>query len=222
MNINIPIAACLNFFRGHEKFLIKLLVQLVKYQASLCGNQRGICVGIFLVADIHDGLTFFIHIIQHPHKVLFVITIIPVAFRHYGLHLFQSALHNIMHDRNGNFGCVQFVYLINYILANQAFFFAGKFRQCSVCAFSYRIDHFLHVKGFPAAVLFDDAHIYRREKLLPIIDVFGNCLFKITAHVPIPFKFLPNEHMTPTTCVKKRLHYFLALKILSNSLQTQR
>ena len=67
MHINIAVATCLDLFRGQEEFLIQFLIQLIKDQTTLGRYQSGIRVGIFLVSDVHDGLTLFIDIIQHPH-----------------------------------------------------------------------------------------------------------------------------------------------------------
>ena len=37
MNVNITVPACLNLLRGHEKFLVKLLIKLIKNKTSLGG-----------------------------------------------------------------------------------------------------------------------------------------------------------------------------------------
>ena len=69
-----------DLFRGQEELLVQFLVQLIEDQAALGGYQCGIRVGIFLVSDVHDGLALFVDIIQHPYKILLIVTIIAVAF----------------------------------------------------------------------------------------------------------------------------------------------
>ena len=80
MDINITVPAGLDLFRGQEELLVQFLVQLIEDQAALGGYQCGIRVGIFLVSDVHDGLALFVDIIQHPYKILLIVTIIAVAF----------------------------------------------------------------------------------------------------------------------------------------------
>ena len=87
MHINIAVTTCLDLFRGQEEFLIQFLIQLIKDQTTLGRYQRGIRVGIFLISDVHDGLTLFIDIIQHPYKILLIVTIIAIAFCDDRLHL---------------------------------------------------------------------------------------------------------------------------------------
>ena len=159
MDIDIAVPAGLNLFRSHEKLLVQLLVQLIENQASLCGNQRRIGIGVLLIPDIHDGLAFLVNIIQHADKVLFVIAVIPIAFRYDGLYLLQCALHDIMHDRNGNFAALQLIHLFNHIAAYFSFLFIRKFGKGTVSALSYRIDNLLHIKGFSCPVLLDYLHV---------------------------------------------------------------
>ena len=87
MHINITVTTCLDFFRGQEEFLIQFLVQLIKDQTTLGRYQGRVRVGVFLISDVHDGLTLFIDIIQHPYKILLIVTIIAIAFCDDRLHL---------------------------------------------------------------------------------------------------------------------------------------
>ena len=87
MHINIAVTTCLNLFRGQEEFLIQFLIQLIKDQTTLGRYQSGIRIGIFLIPDVHDGLTLFIDIIQHPYEILLIVTIIAIAFCDDRLHL---------------------------------------------------------------------------------------------------------------------------------------
>ena len=97
MNINIALPASLQFFCCQEKFLIQLFIQLIKYQAALGRYQGAVGITVFLIANIHDGLTFFINLIQHMHKILLIIAVIPIAFGHQRIGVVQCAFHNIMH-----------------------------------------------------------------------------------------------------------------------------
>ncbi len=132
MYINVSVAAGLYFLRRHEKFLIKLLVELIKNQAAFCGNKGTVRVRIFLVSDIHDGLALVIYVIQHSDKILLIITVIPVALCDDRLDFLQSTLHNIMHDRNRNFIGIQFVDALNDLCANIFLFLLRKLRQCAI------------------------------------------------------------------------------------------
>ena len=183
MYIDIPVTACLNLLRSHEKLLIQLLVQLIENQTSLGGHQCGIRICVFLIADIHDRLALLIHIVQHPDKVLLVIAVIPVAFRHHGLHLLQSALHDIMHHGNGNLRLSQRIHLVDDILADPALLFRGESGQCPVRALCHRIDHFLYIEGFPASVLLYHIYIPVRSECFSVIDIFSDCLIKIASHL---------------------------------------
>ena len=156
MHINISVPACLNLFRRHKKLLIQFLIQLVKNQTPFGGYQRRIRVGVFLVAHIHDRLALFIYIVQHTDKILFIIPIIPITLGYDGLHLFQRALHNIVHHRNGDCIRFHFFHFGNHILTDVPFLLVRKPGQRTVCGFPHRINDLLHMKCFPAAVLFND------------------------------------------------------------------
>ena len=162
MHINIAVAAGLNLLRGHKELLIQLLVKLIENQASLGGDKGAVCVGVFLVAHIHDGLTFFVDVVHHPHEILLVIPVVAVALRNNGLDLLQCALHNIVHNGNGNPVLFQLIYLVHHILADMPLFFLRKFGQGPVCALSHRINHLLNIKAFQAPVFFYDLNLFDR------------------------------------------------------------
>ena len=126
MYINITVSASLNLFGSHKEFLIQFFIKLVKNQTSLCGNKGTVCIGIFLISHIHNGLTLFVYIIHHADKVLFIITVIPITFGNDRFYLFQCTFYNVVHDRNRNFFLLKLIYLIYHILANMIFFFIGK------------------------------------------------------------------------------------------------
>ena len=87
MYINITVPARLYLLRRHKELLIQLLIQLIKNKAPLGGNQRRIRVGILLVSNVHNGLAFLIYVVQHTHKILFIIPIIAITLCHNGLYL---------------------------------------------------------------------------------------------------------------------------------------
>ena len=164
MNINITVAAGLNLLRRHKKLLIQLFIQLIKDQTSFRGYKRRIRIGVFLIADIHDRLALFVYIVQHTHKILLIVTVIPITLCHHRFYLFQCAFHDIVHDRNGDRAFIQLVYLFYDIIADMAFFFLRKLGQRPVGAFPYRVDHLLHIKIFFTAVFFD--HLSRPVRFI--------------------------------------------------------
>ena len=70
----------LQFLGVHKELLVQLLIELIEDQAALGGDQRGIRVGIFLIADIHDGLAFLVYAVQHADKILLIVAVVAVAF----------------------------------------------------------------------------------------------------------------------------------------------
>ena len=211
MDIDIPVPAGLNLLRGHEKFLIQFLVQLIEHQAPLGGHKRRVRIGVLLVPDIHDGLALLVHIVQHPHKVLLVIAVVPITLGHHGLYLLQSALHDIMHHGNGNLVLLHLIDLINNILADTALVLRSKLCQSPVGALGHRIDHLLYIEVLPASVLLYHPYFSYRSEILPVIHFFPGCLIKITAHIS---HSLPKQNHCPDslpaawneTCVFLRLY----------------
>ena len=181
MHINIAVAAGLNLLRGHKELLIQLLVKLIENQASLGGDKGAVCVGVFLVAHIHDGLTFFVDVVHHPHEILLVIPVIPVTFCYDGFYFLQGAFHNIMHNGDRNLILLQFCHFINYILANMLFFLFCKLRKRTVCAFPYRINYLLHIKSFQASILLNYLDHSLWLKHFPIIYT-GFCKSSFFTH----------------------------------------
>ena len=92
-----------------------------------------------------------------------------------------------MHNGNGNFIHFQFVYLVYHILADIFFFLFGEFRQCAVCTFAYCTDYLLYIKKLLAPVLFYDIDLPVRSELFAIIFIFFMVMFKIAAHISLPF-----------------------------------
>ena len=178
MHVDITVPAGLDLLRGHEKLLIQLLVQLIENQASFGGNQSGIRVGVLFVPDVHDGLALLVYIVQHPHEVLLVIAVIPVALRHDGLHLLQRALHHVMHHRNRDLIAFQLIHLLDHIAADLPVFLVRKPGQGAVGALSHRIDDLLNVEHFLRSVLLDHLHIPLRPVLFSVIRfLFPSKLF---------------------------------------------
>ena len=169
MNIKISVPARLNFFRRHEKFLIKFLVKLIKNQASFGGNEGAVRIRIFLVSDIHDRLAFFINIVHHAYEVLFIVTVIAVALCNDRLHIFQRAFHDIVHDLYRDFLLIHLIHPVHHRLTDMPFFFLRKFRQCTVSAFSDSIDDLLNIKALQAAVFLDNLNIPGRLILAAVI-----------------------------------------------------
>ena len=83
--------------RHHKKFTIKLFVQFIKDQASLCSYKRTVCIGITLITNITDCLTLGIYIIHHMDKVKFVISVIAVALSHCRVHSLKCSLYDVVH-----------------------------------------------------------------------------------------------------------------------------
>ena len=102
MDINIPIPTRLQLLGCHKKFLIKLLVELIINQRTLGGNKGAVGVAVFLVPDIHDGLAFFIHLIQHFYKILLIIAVVPITFCNQRIDLFQRSFYNVVHLSDGD------------------------------------------------------------------------------------------------------------------------
>ena len=170
MNIDIAVPTSLNLVRGHKEFLIKLLVQLVEDQTPFRGHQCRIRIGILLVSYVHDGLALFIYIIQHTHKVLLIIAVIPIALSHHRLHLLQSVLHDIVHHRNGDFLHTHLIDLVHHVLTDPAFLLHAELGQSPIGAFAYGIYDFLHIEGFSASVLLYHGHFPCRFEGFPVID----------------------------------------------------
>ena len=169
MHVDITVPAGLDLLRGHKKLLIQFLVQLIEDQASLGGNQSGIRIGILLIPDVHDGLALLVHVVQHPHEVLLVVAVIPVALRHDGLHLLQRALHHVMHHRDRDLVAFQLIHLLDHIAADLPVFLVRKPGQGAVGALSHRIDDLLDIEHFLRSVLLDHLYIPLRSVLPPVI-----------------------------------------------------
>ena len=182
MYIDISVPAGLYFLRSHEKFLVELLVQLIENQASLGGYQRGVRIGILLVPDIHNGLALLIYIVQHPHKILFIVPVIPVTLRHHRLHLFQRAFHDIVHNGDRHIFQSQLVHFINHAPADPTLLFFRESGQCPVCALRHGIDHLLYIEGLPASILLYNPDIPAWLKSFAVIHIFPDHMIKITAH----------------------------------------
>ena len=155
MHIQIAVTTRLNLFCGHEKLLIQFFIKLVKDQASLRGYKSTVRISVLLIPDVHDRLTLLINIIHHPHKILLIIAVIPITLGNDRFNILQCALHNIMHDLNRNLLLTQFIHLINHGLTYMSLLFIRKLRQCTICAFAYRVNNLLNIKIFQTAVLFD-------------------------------------------------------------------
>ena len=97
MNINITVLTCLKLITVHKELPVKLLVQLIKDQASLGSYQCTVCIGIALVTDITDGLAFGVNIIHHVNEIQLVIPVIAVALGNCRIHPLQCTLHDVVH-----------------------------------------------------------------------------------------------------------------------------
>ena len=164
MDVNITVPAGLDFLHRHKKLLVQLLIELIKNKASLCGYKGAVGIGVFLVPHIHDGLAFLIDIVHHTHEILFIIPVVPVAFRHNGLDFLKSALHNIVHNRNRNPVRFHLVHLIDDKFADMLLFLFRKLGKRPVSAFPYSVDYLLDVKSLQAPVLFNHHNFFLRLK----------------------------------------------------------
>ena len=155
MDINVTVPASLDFLHRHKKLLVQLLIELIKNKASLCGYKGAVGIGIFLVPHIHDRLAFLIDIVHHTHEILFIIPVVPIAFRHNGLDFLKSALHNIVHNGNRNPVGSHLIHLFNNKFADMLLFLFRKPGKRPVSAFPYSVDYLLDVKSLQTPVLFN-------------------------------------------------------------------
>ncbi len=212
MDINVSVTTGLDLLGSHKKLLIQFLVELIKNQASLGGHQGRVRIGILLISHIHNGLALLVHIVQHPNKVLFIVAIIPVTLGHNRLHLFQCALHDIVHDGNGDFRLAQLVHLVHHILADMMLLLIGKLCQGTIGAFAHGVDHLLHIKGFLAAIFLDDIHRFLRLEYNAIILCDFRFLYCHIVHSIHPFPIYCGCHLLYIVSVST-LHPYLVYKI---------
>ncbi len=175
MDINIAVAACLQFLCRQEKFLIQFLIQLIEDQASLSRYKGRIRIGIFFVADIHDGLALFIDIIQHPDKILLIIPVIPIAFCHDRFHFFQCAFYNIVHNGDRDLVRIHLVHFFHYISADLLFLILRKIGQCTISGLTDSVDHLLDIELLQTVILLHYLDLPLRSVHLPIIDFLLFC-----------------------------------------------
>ena len=185
MDIDITVPARLDLFRGHKKFLVKLLIKLIKNQAALRGDKGAVRISVLLVADVHDRLALLVDVVHHAHKILLVIAVIAVALRHNRLHVLQRTLHNIVHDLDRYLLLVQLVHLVNYRLADMTLLLLRKLREGTVCALPHCIDDLLDIKCLQTAILLDHFHTLIRLVLKTVILPIRTIRFKFTAHTPL-------------------------------------
>ena len=156
MNIDIAVTTCLYLLGGKEERLIEFLVKLVEYERTLGGYKSGVSVGILLVSDIHDGLALLVYVIEHAHKILLVVAVIPVALCNNGLNLFKGRLNDIVHYGYRDLVSLELIYLVADILAYLTLLLLGKLGQRPVCALAYGIDNLLYIELLVTAILLDD------------------------------------------------------------------
>ena len=75
----------------------EMIIQFIKDQASLSGNQSTVCVGIALITNITNCLTLGIYIIHHMDKIQFIISVIPVTFGYSWIYSLQGTLYYVVH-----------------------------------------------------------------------------------------------------------------------------
>ena len=161
MDIDIAVPAGLQLLRIHKKLLVEGLVQLIKDQAPLGGHQRAVGIAVLFIADVHNGLTFFVHLVQHPDKILFVIPVIPIAFRHHGTDLVESPLHNIVHLGDGDLSKPPLLHLFLHKTADIVQLLLTEGIEHPVSGLVYRHHNFLHVKLFSGIIFFDDTDLFK-------------------------------------------------------------
>ena len=158
MNIDIAVAAGLKLVHRQKKFLVQLLIQLVKDQAALSGDQRAVGIAVFLIADIHNGLAFFINFVQHMNEILLIVPIIPVALGHYGIDMIQSPFHDIVHLADMDLRLVHILRLLRYKIANELNVLICKFCQRPIGRLIDRHHNLLNVEILLCSVLFNNLY----------------------------------------------------------------
>ena len=158
MHIDIAVAARLQFLHREEEFLIQLLVELVENQRTLGGHQRGVRVGVLLVADVHNRLALAVDLVEHVDEVLLVVAVVAVALGDNRVDRLERALDDVVHLGDGN---LVLAHLQNAAVHEGADLFivlVGEGDERTVGGFRHRGDDFLYVVVLKRAVLFDDAN----------------------------------------------------------------
>ena len=154
MDVNVAVTARLELLGGHEELLVEFLVQFVENKAPLGGNKRGICVGVLLVTDVHDGLALLVHLVQHAYKVLLVVAVVLVALCNVRICGLQSALNYVVHLGDGDFVRVERLCLLGDVAADIFDLSGGKLVHHAGGGLIYRVHHLLDIEFFLCIVLF--------------------------------------------------------------------
>ena len=165
MDIDITVALSLQFFDCQKELLIELLVELVENQAAAGGYKRAVRVGIFFIADVHDGLGLFVDRVEHLHKVCLVIAIIAIGFGDGRIDRIERAFNDVVHLRDHDaFGAERFAFFgdeaadeIQFLRLEGIEHAFGAFVDCG--------DDLLNIKRLFCAVFFDDIHSHTRSSL---------------------------------------------------------
>ena len=192
MNINIPFPDRLKLLHSQEKFLIKLFVQFIENQTSLRRHQRTVRITVLLIPDVHDRLALPVNLIQHVHKILLIIPVIPVTLCHDRIHFLQSAFHHIVHLGNLNLLHSQLKDLLFHKPADELNVFLRKLNQGTIGRFIDSHNDFLYIKFFFRSVLLDHSDILQIHKSSPFYYIL--CLlyyFKTILCALFCFSILP-------------------------------
>ena len=82
VDVDITILGGVELVLVEEELLVQRLVQLAVDETALRGNESGIAVSVVSVSDIADRLGLFKDIVEHVDEILFIITVITIAFRY--------------------------------------------------------------------------------------------------------------------------------------------
>ena len=157
MHVDIAVAARLQFLDREEEFLIQLLVELVEDQRALGGHQRGVRVGVLLVADVHDRLALAVDLIEHVDEVLLVVAVIAVALGDSRVDRLQRGLNDVVHFGDGDLVLAHLQHAAVHKGTDLPIVLVGKGDERSVGGFGHGSDDLLYVVVLACAVFFNDA-----------------------------------------------------------------
>ena len=158
MDVNVAVPTGLQFLGVHKELLVQLLVELIEDQAALSGDQRGIRVGIFLIADIHNGLAFLVYAVQHADKILLIVAVVAVAFGNLRLHRLKCRLNDVVHLPDLNLGHVMVADITLDMIADRLQLILCKVVEDTVCRLINGDNNLLDVKRFFGVILFDNSN----------------------------------------------------------------
>ena len=158
VDVNVAVPTGLQFLGVHKELLVQLLIELIEDQAALGGDQRGIRVGIFLIADIHDGLAFLVYAVQHADKILLIVAVVAVAFGNLRPHRLKRRFDDVVHLPDLNLGHVMVTDITLDMIADRLQLILCKVVEDAVCRLIDGDNNLLDVKRFFGVILFDNSN----------------------------------------------------------------